>query len=117
MSRSMEQSWMSRESNSWTRSRKMMAVGGTVSGTVAAAASHHIQYLTDVSAESNVAAELLVLNGTAFLHQIPLVANVPYNHSFLTPLKSSQGTNLIVLVGGFGGTHVLNASGYTSKNI
>ena len=89
------------------------ATGTTAATATETASAGHFHYITDISASSDKAgAILLVKQGTTVVWQSILGANVPYEHSFVVPLRGAKGALVSV---GVDGTSVCesNIAGFT----
>lgn len=118
MGRNFEQILRSVETDSWNRTKEVYmgtVNGGTISATVSPVNGDDIQYITDISVQSNLVGKLSLFNGTAFLFQMKIQADTPYNQNFKTPLRTSAGTLCLLEFSAFLGTANVNLSGYTKK--
>lgn len=119
MSRNFDQIMLSKETDSWVRQWHGSigtVIGGTVSLSVSPTTGRDIQFITGLSFSSNLAnCEVHLLNGTAFLYTNKLVIPGTFWESFLTPLKSSEGTSLVLNIQNLFGTVCANMQGYTVK--
>src|SRR4030066_2561832 len=98
MSRTFDQIFLSKETDSWKRQWHGSigtVVGGTLTVSVAPITGRDVQFITDLSFSSNLAGcGVDLLNGTAFLYSMNLPSVGIFNQAFEAPLKTSKGTNL-----------------------
>ena len=119
MSRTFDQIFLSKETDSWKRQwhgSVGTVIGGTVSLSVAPVTGRDVQFITDISFSSNLAGcGVDLLNGTAFLYSMNLPSVDKFSASFNTPLKTSEGTALNIKLYNMWGTAFLNVNGYVVK--
>jgi len=119
MSRTFDQIFLSKETDSWKRQWHGSigtVVGGTVSLSVDPATGRDVQFITDLSFSSNLAGcGLDLLNGTAFLYSMNLPSADKLAVEFNTPLKTSEGTALNIKLYNMWGTAFINILGYVVK--
>ena len=117
MSRTFDQIFLSKETDSWKRQWHGYVgtvIGGTVSLSVPVISGQDQKFITDISFQSNLAGcSVDLLNGTAFLYSMNLPVVGIFNQAFEAPLKTSKGTNLNINLHGLFGTVSFNVGGYS----
>jgi len=118
MSRTFEQLFLSKETDSWVRQFHGSigtVIGGTTTLTVSPSTGQEQQFITGLSFSSNLSGcSVSLFNGTAFLYHMRLQSADEFKDSF-DLLKTSKGTALSVELSNMWGTANLNVIGYTVK--